>query len=685
MNPQFPIAGAASSSLANHVHVWWVEAAANAGVNLEGFDPDAPLGVRLSWATQASQSIALSYIRYSSKQQHSDEDQLRANVVYAAQQSMYIPPEYVCVDKAVTGRRIRRDGLNRVKWILNEGLVSVFLIFTLSRLFRRGYEAYKFVQEQVVEAGVRAVAVSQGIDTADERSWKLKFQVHGIMDEMLLESIADHCREGLLGLHLKGWVTGAIGVGYRRKELPDAPLTNRGLLRTMPQINPEVAELIRMHFKFHIDGVPLNEGLRRWLAAGGPCDPRSTTKRMTYTAYRRLLSNIRLTGRWEFGRNRNRFSTKLDYVQQMEQPESEVATYQCEELRIIDDETFTAMQSVLAGLKSGPRGPRKKKQVRLWDLTTEFFFCAQCSQPDQPVRFYQTGAHGTGMQCKRGDQCPCKSAVRREEAVLAVCETLSELIRRDSVLIEEVICKSCERDEKGDEGLRQECAKWENSIRTLTRRIDDLYELSGVGSEDDRKDVKARIRGAQSERVTAQLEMARLKKALGGSKASLTPESVRKQLDDMASLLEQAAAGQLGDDAVYKTLAVFRRLTAGVIYVHVERRQGRKRTNVRGVFRPHLIQAWKGDAKPLKGEDPGNESVSVWLRKPPRADALAEQVHQLIDIEGLSYRAAAKRLQEGGLKINSGNVWSSYRRYYEMKGATPPKLPYNNGRKRKPK
>ena len=75
--------------------------------------------------------------------------------------------------------------------------------------------------------------------------------------------------------------------------------------------------------------------------------------------------------------------------------------------------------------------------------------------------------------------------------------------------------------------------------------------------------------------------------------------------------------------------------------------------------------------------------VSVWLREPPLRDQLAPSVHQLIDIEGQSYRSAAKVLQAAGYNVDSGVVWQIYRRYYEMIGEPVPKRPYNNGRKRK--
>lgn len=685
MDSQLPSTGAANEDLSRKIHAWWLEAAAKAGVDLNGFDGAAPLAVRLAWALSSALLIALAYVRFSSKLQSSDEDQLRANVVYAAQNGMYVPPEFVCVDRAVSGRRLRREGIERLKLILKQRLATVLLTFTLSRLYRRSCDAYKFVQEEVVEAGLRAIAVAQSIDTADERSWKLKFQVHSMVDEMLLEAIADHCREGLRGLHLKGWVTGALGVGYRPKVIADGPLTKRGLPRTMPEVDPTVAELIRKHALLHLDGMKLKEGRRRWLAAGGPCDPRSTTGRMSPSAYRRLWSNIRLTGRWEFGRMKNKFLSKQDYVSQTEQPDKEVAVFQCEELRILDDSVFLALQQWLSTLEKGPRGPRQPKTLQLWDLTTEMFLCAVCSQPDAPIRYYQTGAHGLGMSCKNGDLCPCNSAVRRKEAVIAVCRELAALLQRDGALIEDVICRSVEIDARGDDGLREELAQTERKLANLGRRLEDLFELAGQGSDSDRQEVMSRIRATQAERAGAQLQALNIQRTLDASSSQLTTEQVRSIVSQMSSLLEDAAAGILGEDAVYKALAVFRRLTGGCIWVHVERRPKRKQTNVRGVFQPHLVHGVVEDGGNQNGgPHPPGACVSVWLREPPRKDKLAIRAHQLIDLEGHSFRSAAKVFQsEGYTNVTSASVYQFYERYYEMVDEPMPKRPYNNGRKRR--
>ncbi|MHC2071079.1 recombinase family protein [Bremerella sp. T1] len=683
MNQDLPSMGAANEKLTSEVVKWWTEMSAVCDFVLTGFDPEASLEKRVEWAIACGLEIGTIYSRFSTKLQHSTDDQVRECIQWAAKNRIYVPPEYISVDEGVKGKQTQRAGLDRTKRILRKRHAKVLLVYKASRLFRQAGKGYQFINEEVVEEGLRAVSVSQGIDTNDRKTWKLQLQIHGLLDDMLLDAIADHVRSGLTGLFLNGYTTGALGIGYRRKVIPGAPLTNRGLPRTMPEVDPEAAKLIQEHAQLLLNGMAVREGVRRWNAVGGPVDPRSSSGKMSYQSYRRLFTNIRLVGRWEFGRRRNQFSTKLDSVKQVEQPDNEVTTLQCEELRILDDATFEALQTLFGERKTGPRGPRKAKKLKLWDLTTEFFFCERCSTPESPVRFYQTGAQGKAMQCKNGDQCPCKSAVRRKDAVEAICNSLSQLILRDAELIESIVLQCQQLDAQADQGLEQQLVQARKQLALLKNRVHDLFELSGEGTEDDRKEIKARLRAAQLQRNAAQSEVNRLQRAVDGTTSTMTVEQIRERLAEMCDLLSTAANGDLGEDAVYKTLAVFRALTGGQIWVQVEQRANRKRTNIRGTFRPQLLKAF---SEPLPGAHaPTAELVTVWLRKPPRLDLIAERVHQLIDIEGMSHRETAKQLKREGHNVNSGNVWYSYRRWYEMQGLEPPNVPYNNGKKRRPR
>lgn len=682
MNSNIPSMGAANEKLTCNADKWWSEMAIAHNLDLTGFDPETTLEVRIAWAISKGYEIGTIYSRFSTKLQHSTDDQVRENIQWAAKHYIYVPPELISIDEGVKGKRTQRAGLDRTKAILRERVAKVLLVYKASRLFRQAGKGYQFINEEVVEEGLRAVITSQGIDTDDRKTWKLQLQIHGIMDDMLLDAIADHVRTGLTGLFLNNYTTGAIGIGYRRKIVPGAPLTNRELPRTMPEVDPEAAKLIREHAQLLLDGMSVREGVRRWNAAGGPVDPRATSGKLNYPCYRRLFVNPRLIGKWEFGRRRNQFSTKLDNVKQVEQPDNEVTMLQCEELRILDDETFEALRAMFDAKKTGPRGPRKPKTLQLWDLTTELFLCESCSTPEEPVRFYQTGAQGKGMQCRNGDQCQRKSAVRRQDAVEAVCEQLTKLLARDSELIESVVLESQELDSHADHDLDDKLARARKELNTLSNRVNDLFDMSGEGTEADRNEIKSRLRATQSQRNVAQSKVNQLQRSVDGTTDTLTVEQIRERMTEMSDLLSEAASGELGEDAVYKALAVFRALTGGQIMVRVEQRKNRKRTNVIGVFEPQLIRGF-GSSLETAGEGLATQPVTVWLRKPPRLDAIAQRVHQLIDIEKMSHRDTAKQLQREGHDVNSGNVWYSYHRWYEMQGLETPKVPYNNGKKRR--
>ena len=178
---------------------------------------------------------------------------------------------------------------------------------------------------------------------------------------------------------------------------------------------------------------------------------------------------------------------------------------------------------------------------------------------------------------------------------------------------------------------------------------------------------------AQAQRSLVQKDIERLSAIVDGSTGTLSAKQIRGSLRLGSCLLSDAANGDFGDDCVYKSLAVFRAVTGGEIRVFVEKRANRKRTNVRGEFVPKLLE--------LNPSNTG-EVISVWLRKPPRLDQIAQRVHKLIDNDGLSHRDAAKQLQLEGHRVNSGNVWYSYGRWYEMQSLPVPDLPYNNGKRR---
>lgn len=673
MQTDLPEAGAVRPELARRISQMWVEFAAAVGLSLAGFDFRGSLEERLSWARSSGLDIGAAYARFSFKKSNSTEDQVRACMEFAAKNKIYVPPEFVSADEAITGRRMRRDGLERTKFIMSQKMAAVLLAFKVSRLFRQAYKGYLLFQE-LVESGQRGISVSQNIDTKDTKAWKTLMTLFGMMDELLIDGIADHVREGLKGFFLQGYVVGALPVGFRAVPVENAPLTKNGLPRTKREVVPEHADLIRRHFQWVADGMPIKEGWRRWVEVGGPVDPRCESKVPTCQAYRRMFDNVAYTGLFLFGRKRNQWSSRKDGVQQILQPNENVVSFRREDLRIVSDELFLAVQQKLLLEKRGKhRIRRHEKPVRLWDLVTDVFWCPHCDR-----RMIQYGASGVAMHCPMPG-CLQKGAPRRDEAVRNVCQKLEEVIQRDMALVESIICSVQAMEAGGDQSVKAKAEELSRQIARLTEKLGLTLELAGEGSLSDREELKKKIKGFQLERGSKQMELARLKKALEPRRV-VTPDEVRVVLTGFAQLLMDGASGILGEDAIYTAADVFRKLVGGRILVHTEKRAGRKRANIRGTFVLHLLDMAKAKAgvEQGAGEGAGLREVDVWLRSPPRLDLQADEVKRLYEEEGRGFREIGEIL-----KCGSGNASLSYRRWFEMRGLPIPPKPTKTGRPRK--
>ena len=387
-------------------------------------------------------------------------------------------------------------------------------------------------------------------------------------------------------------------------------------------------------------------------------------------------------GLWAFGRKRNSWSSKRDYSRQIEQPETEVRIVRSEELRIITDELFFAVQNKIAERKQGPRGPKTKKDIQLCDLVADCFLCDHCSASGKPVRFYHSSSGQ--MVCKQRSLCGQPTSLHRRKAVRGVCRKLTELLQQDTELIEQTITNAQAIDATSDEPLREELAIVERKIVSSERKISDLTDLAGEGSDDDRELLKSKIRAAQAERTALLHRRAALKETLNAPVQRITPEQVRSLLTDLTKLLEDAAAGLLGEDLVYRAAALFRSMVGGRIIVRPEQRAERQESVVRGFFTPRLLETVHAEINGrLIAHAQSAQEVWAWLREPPMKDHLAERVHQMLDIQKLNFLEVAALLRAEDYKIRPGNVADIYKRYYEMTGQPIPPRLYNNGRPRK--
>lgn len=684
---KLPETGAASPELQLISRQAWEETAAKSGVDVSSYDAKASLAARIAWATAQGLAIGSVLTRYSTIKQGSTADQLRVCLEFAARNRIYCPPDLLCVDEAVKGRKDTRPALSRCQLILQRRLATVMLIYKLSRLSRKGHQAKRFIEEEVVEAGLRAIAVTQNIDTAADQNWRLMVGIHGAMDEDLLGTIGDHVRSGQIGLFHKGWTTGAVPLGYKAVVVPDAPRTRREHPRTMAAVDEAVAPMIREHYGLIAGGMSPKDGWLKWRRDGGPVDKRCKTGQMGYYAYIRMLSRADYIGLKEFCRKRNQWFSKADTTRQIAQPREQVQIFRCEELRIVDDQTFWKVQKILKDNQLGPRQRVLNREHHLWDLVIGLFHCPHCKDArNRPQRFHMCGARGQYMRCPR-PECPAPVMIHREEAVAAVCNQLARMLRDDARLVDQILASFATLSTEDVDDLQQQIEAKQRHLRQLRQKIADTEELLGSGSDEDRARRKALIRSAEQERSGEELELLELQRHAAGGRSCgdlVTREQVVHTVGDLLKLLDDGASGALGAEVVEKAARTFDSLVGGGVVVHAQQRPGRKRWIVKGRFTPRLIETARVELGGTGASGEPSSTIEVWLREPPRVDQLADEVHELYEKGDMGFRLINQRLEaKYKQKIGSGNICAAWRRWYEVRGLPLPAPRTRMGRPRR--
>jgi len=171
----------------------------------------------------------------------------------------------------------------------------------------------KFVEEEVVERGLRCVFVKTGIDTDQGNQWRLPLQVHSLVDEMTSTMYADNIRAAHEGLFLKQMVVYTLPFGYMGQDV-EGPLTKRHRPRQIIAINPEEAEWVKKIFRwFVVDRLPLARILERLNSENSPLPPKAIDGYWTHHALRYLIENECYRGWWSYGKGKNVWQSKQDY------------------------------------------------------------------------------------------------------------------------------------------------------------------------------------------------------------------------------------------------------------------------------------------------------------------------------------------------------------------------------------
>jgi site-specific DNA recombinase len=374
------------------------------------------------------------YARFSSDKQReaSLEDQLRNCREFSERSGWPAPKAFT--DAAVTGSRSDRDGYRRLLASVHE--FDVLLVDDLSRLSRDNVEVQSLLK-RLKYAGVRVIAIADGLDTAREDA-KLNAGLRGLMSELYLDDLAKKTHRGLKGRALDGASAGGLPYGYR--------VTETG----QRSINEAQAVVVRRIFaEFAAGRSP------RTIAAGlnrdGIPSPRGSTWALTAIRadVRRgigILGNPIYIGRQIWNRSRWVKHPLTDLRVRQERPESEWVVRELPELAIVTREAWDAVQRRLKPRTGDYRG---RPCVH---ILSGILRCGDCGGPMVIIDRYR---YGCGRAKDRGT-CSSTLRFRREDAErLLLAGVREQLLSEDGFRAFQAAAKEKMRRHATDTGALQ--------------------------------------------------------------------------------------------------------------------------------------------------------------------------------------------------------------------------------------
>jgi site-specific DNA recombinase len=420
------------------------------------------------------------YARFSSHRQSpiSIEDQIRKCREYARHQGWAILEEHIYADHAVSGTSAERTGLQKLLAVAEQKnhAIDAILIDDTSRLTRKLADALN-LYERLTFAGIRLVAISQGVDSESSQA-EILFGVHGLIDGVYSRELGLKTHRGMQGCALKTLHTGGRVFGYRSERGPDG---------VRLEIVENEAATIRRMFDLYSKGQSLKR-IAYLLNAEGVKSPQPQKGRVSQSwcvsSVRHVLKNRRYQGQiiWNTKRKVRVPGTGRRIYRR--RPESEWVVTSAPHLQIVSDELFAAVARRFAitqklwGVEGSGLARGQQRQVYLFSGLLE---CGECGGSITLVggrANTSRSEYGCSLHAQRGDSV-CRNGLRiqRQQLEGSLLSGLRDKVLREE-FVEYVICglqeelrQRHENLEAGFERLRDEKRRIEVELKRLVDTI----------------------------------------------------------------------------------------------------------------------------------------------------------------------------------------------------------------------
>ena len=535
------------------------------------------------------------YVRRSKEEQAASIDvQTEEGSRYIAEQGGILASEYIFVD-ADHGRAEfkKRPGLIAMLNAAERHAFDVVVVRDESRLGGDANRTSLLIQD-LLDAGVRLfyhftdeeVMIDGAVD-------KFMINVRNFASELEREKISQRTHEHLLTKARRGFNVGGRVYGYDNVEVKNGDQR----VRVEYKINEEQAKIVREIFHRYAGG----EGLRtlaKDLNARGiepPKAGRRGTGSWSYSSIREMLRRDRYRGLLIWGKREKTYKggTKV----RIARPKDDWVTIEVPELRIIDDESWTAVKARNDGRQrttgSAAHGPRPRY------FLSGIARCTECGGPIKTnngrVGYETVKVYACSWHRDRGETV-CSNSLRRpvETVDRTVVDWLQANVLREEVIVEalrELRRRLAERAKTTDNDLPE----LQEQVRTVKAEIDRLG--AALLATDDKPHavmkmiadrekrlmaLEARLTAIQTAPSVLDLEVRRMEKEARqrledfNALIKRNPDEARKALETLLTAplrftpvelpegKRYRIEGEVGLEAMFTTEAIGRCTTGGV-------------------------------------------------------------------------------------------------------------------------
>lgn len=480
------------------------------------------------------------YARFSSDAQNekSADDQLARCVEKATSHGGRVATENEIKDEAISGASTKRPGFERLMAMVRARQVDVIVVEDMDRLSRDLSDS-AFIMKELAFYDVELITVSDGMSSRSP-SAKTHFLLKGFMSEQFLDNLRDKTLRGQLACFKAGFATGAVPYGYRTT--PKLDPYGKTIAHII-HINDEQAVIVRRIFAEHLAGRSLaliTSGLNADRVPAPRSMKRKGAPEWGDSTVRSILHNEVYVGTWRFGLKQWVKEPGTNKRVPKDRPANEIPPEQNRpHLRIIDDETWQAVQARLAAIRQHYTKNGIKKGGSIPGKNTSYLLSGMLVCECGALMFINGGNNYRRYRCTanaRRGTCPNRVTVAEPIARRRIVEALNKALLNEFAIKYEKQIRS-QRSGRGGRKIDNSLKTKRAELQKAEARIRNLVDQTADGGADEY--VRDRLKELATEAKQLKQAIAALEFKASAPPEPAKPKAIQAHVENLLAFFDR--------------------------------------------------------------------------------------------------------------------------------------------------